>query len=104
LPEFLEAVRLLPSAAEYTVYAEWTRYLLVEHPGEKLLKRRGLHGVAVRALRQDATLTMAHYVLAELALLDGNEAGVRQAMIFAIRSNARHPLVQRFVKAHGIPS
>jgi len=104
LPEFLEAVRLLPSAAEYTVYAEWTRYLLVEHPGEKLLKRRELHGVAVRALRQDATLTMAHYVLAELALLDGNEAGVRQAMIFAIRSNARHPLVQRFVKAHGIPS
>lgn len=104
LPEFLEAVRLLPTAAEYTVYAEWTRYLLLERAGDKLLKRRELHGVAVRALRQDATLTMAHYVLAELALLDGNEAGVRQAMIFAIRSDARHPLVQRFVKTHGIRS
>jgi len=102
LPEFSEAVRLLPNAAEYAVYAEWTRYLLLERPGDRLVKRRELHAIAVRSLRQDASLTMAHYVLAELALLDGNEQGVRQAMVFAIRSDARHPLVQRFVKTHGI--
>ncbi len=102
LPEFLEAARLLPSAAEYAVYAEWARFSLLERPGDRLLKRRDLHTLAVRALRQDASLTMAHYVLAELALLDGNEQGVRQAIVFAIRSDARHPLVQRFVKTHGI--
>ncbi|MBN2192269.1 MAG: DUF4388 domain-containing protein [Polyangiaceae bacterium] len=101
LPHFLEATRLLPSAGEYLVYAEWTRFLLVELPHERLLKRRELSGVAVRALKQDVTLTIAHYVLAELALLDRNLAGARRALQFALRCDPRHPLVQRFLQNHG---
>jgi hypothetical protein len=101
LPHFLEAVRLFPVAAEYLVYAEWTRFLLLESPGDKLLKRRELHGTAVRALRQDATIAMAHYVLAELAALDRNDEGIRHALQLALRSDPRHPLVQRFARARG---
>lgn len=97
-----EAVRLCPTASEYEVYLEWTRFSLLEDSTQRLLRRRDLRAVAVRSLRQDPTLGVAHYVLAELSLLDGNDEGAQQALRMALRVEPRNPLVQRLLQHHGL--
>jgi hypothetical protein len=82
---FAEASRLFPGAFEYLLYAEWARFLTLTRPGDKLLKRKDLRSLAVRVLRQNRSMAIAHYVLGQLALMDGDQAGAVTAFRLACR-------------------
>jgi hypothetical protein len=82
---FAEASRLFPGAFEYLLYAEWARFLTLTRPAEKLLKRKDLRSLAVRVIRQNRSMAIAHYVLGQLALMDGDRAGAATAFRLACR-------------------
>jgi hypothetical protein len=82
---FTEASRLFPGAFEYLLYAEWARFLTLTRPADKLLKRKDLRSMAVRVIRQNRSMAIAHYVLGQLALMDGDQAGAVTAFRLACR-------------------
>jgi hypothetical protein len=82
---FTEASRLFPEAFEYLLYAEWARFQTLTRPADKLLKRKDLRSLAVRVIRQNRSMAIAHYVLGQLALMDGDQAGALTAFRLACR-------------------
>jgi hypothetical protein len=82
---FAEASRLFPGAFEYLLYAEWAGFQTLTRPAEKLLKRKDLRSLAVRVIRQNRSMAIAHYVLGQLALMDGDQGGAVTAFRLACR-------------------
>jgi hypothetical protein len=82
---FSEASRLFPGAFEYLLHAEWARFLTLTRPGDKLLKRKDLRSLAVRVIRQNRSIAIAHYVLGQLALMDGDRGAAVTALRVACR-------------------
>ena len=97
LQQFDQALKL-DSCPEYRLYAKWAQFNLTTHPGERLLGRSQLRADAIQALREDRTLAVAHYVLAELALLDADYPGAKRALALASRFEPHNPEVLRLVE------
>jgi hypothetical protein len=97
LEQFNQALKL-DACNEYRLYAKWSQFNSLTHQGDRLLARSQLRADAVQALRNDRTLGVAHYVLAELALLDQDMAGARRALQLAVRFEPNNPEVLRLAE------
>jgi hypothetical protein len=97
LQQFGHALKLDP-CPEYRLYAKWAQFNAITHPGERLLGRSQLRADSIQALREDRTLAVAHYILAELALLDDDYPGAKRALALAIRFEPHNPEVLRLVE------
>jgi tetratricopeptide (TPR) repeat protein len=97
LQQFAHALKLDP-CSEYRLYAKWAQFNAITHPGERLLGRSQLRADSIQALREDRTLAVAHYILAELALLDDDHPGAKRALALAIRFEPHNPEVLRLVE------
>ena len=95
--QFNEALKLDP-CAEYRLYAKWAHFNTLTHLGDRLMARSQLRADAVQALRSDRTLGIAHYVLAELALLDQDVVGAKRALALAARFEPNCPEVIRLAE------
>ncbi len=97
LEQFNEALKLDP-CVEYRLYAKWAQFNSLTHPGDRLLARSQLRADAVQALRSDRSLGVAHYVLAELALLDQDVPSAQRALQLAARFEPNNPEVIRLAE------
>ena len=107
LEEFEAARRHWPRGDEYHLHAEWARFQELQRPADRLVKRRELRDLAVAALRRDRTIAFAHYVLAELAVLDNDQGAARRAVSLALRFDPTQQdvtnLARRLTQAQGSP-
>ncbi len=82
---FERAASLMPEAADYGLYARWSRYLGEHDPIVRTLREHDLRAAVLEALQQDRTMAFAHYVQARLFLVDGDDKAAERAFSIAAR-------------------
>ncbi len=70
-----KAAALHPEAVEYQLYAAWARFRLDQEAGAVEQHRDELARLALQAVREDRNMAFAHYVHAQLLLMDGDDKG-----------------------------
>ena len=73
LPELERAAEAVDDAVEYRLAAKWAEYRVCEDPEELTAKQPKLKKLARAAARQDGGLPFPPYVLAHIALVEGDE-------------------------------
>lgn len=79
LVDFKKAANHYPEAIEYELHAAWAEFRSLDEPERMEALKTELAELALRAVRQDRTMSFAHYVHAQLFLMAGDEKAARRS-------------------------
>lgn len=95
---FERADKLLPHAADTTLYLRWCTYLATEDPIAKKKAEGAVRTAIVAALKQDRAMAFAHYAQGRLSLIDGDERAAERAFAIAVACDASDLDAQRYLR------
>jgi tetratricopeptide (TPR) repeat protein len=79
LADLDKAAKRYPEAIEYKLHAAWAEFRMLDDPERMEELKEELADLALRAVRQDKTISFAHYVHAQLFLMAGDEKAARRS-------------------------
>ncbi|MBW2455477.1 MAG: hypothetical protein JRI68_13240 [Deltaproteobacteria bacterium] len=97
-PELSRAADAVDDAVEYRLAAKWAEYRLCEDPDELTAQRPKLKTLARAAARQDGALPFPPYVLAHIALVEGDEVLAHKLFRIAAHRMPKNVDAERHVR------
>lgn len=97
-PELRRAADAVDDAVEYRLAAQWAEYRLCEDPEELTAQRPKLKKLARAAARQDGALPFPPYVLAHIALAEGDEVLAHKLFRIAAHRMPKNVDAERHVR------